>query len=106
MSDISKKIPGENEPLPPKADPAEDQRVILGLLSGAIEDSTEAMVYFADRIKALSNEGSELERVIAELDKRRRQMVARLSAVQCQVDGYQEDLLAWHRKPVKLEAVK
>ena len=96
MTDIAKKIPGQNDPLPVELEP----RDIVDLMNGKTEPKNDMVAYFVDKLKALSTEGSELQAMRTKGREQIAMLEKRMAVIQCETGAYSKDLSEWHKRTV------
>jgi len=98
MIEPAKKIPGQNDPLPPEPKvrtPDDVKAVALAILNG---DSFEndMVEYFAGKLRELAREGTKLSEMLEMGRREIARIETRITAIRSQSDGYMHDLVEWN----------
>ena len=91
-----KRIPGERDPSDPSAKKMDP---VMSLIVGKTTTQNETVNYFIDKIKALGEEGVELEAVYKEAAATQSAAQQRLTVIRCSVEKYKEDINEWRLRP-------
>jgi len=101
MSNSTKKIPGQNDPIPVPLTPEQEKELVLGLLRGETEPANDMAKFVVGRLREIQEEGVVVDKQVEQLSQKLNEAQARRAALKCQADAYLKDLVKLQGKDEK-----